>query len=56
MFPELKCQDFPSVGVVEIRLVLALLASCAVLPNTAVKNVKEMTYLDTKPNAFQRRS
>ena len=56
MFPELKCQDFPSVGVVEIRLGLALLAICVVLPNTAVKNVKEMTYFDTKPNAFQRRS
>ena len=51
----IKCQDFPSVGVVGIRSVLALLAIYVVLPSTAVKNVKRLTYFDTKPNAFQHR-
>jgi hypothetical protein len=55
MYGVIKCLDFPSVGVVEIQLVLALFASCVVLLNTAVKDVKEMTYFDTRPNAFQRR-
>ena len=39
-----------------IWLVLALFASCAVLLNTAAKNVKKMTYFDMSPNVFQCRS
>jgi hypothetical protein len=40
---------------VVLQLVLALFAICVVLLNTAVKNVKKMTYFDTSPNAFLRR-
>lgn len=51
-----RCHDSLNAGAVEIQWVLVLVVNYVVLPNTAVKNVKRMTYSDTKLNAYQLRS